>query len=276
MTQFTRRGLLIYPISGLTQTTKDAITQAFVDILQLETFANEAKMWDGDANFSADYGATGTHKALSFVCTPQLADAISNAMQAADGLWYLLNHAGTLLDTNDSTKLDNGTVTHGLNWEPDRDVTAGEVLQFNNQFVEVVQSHRTQADWTPDIAFALFKPYIQPGTAPQWRQPLGAHDAYPVVTPPARVTHNGQIYESALQIPNAWEPGVGAEWVLVDENGGGKGYPAWVQPTGAHDAYALGDKVSHNDKNWESMHDGANVWEPGGVGIGENIWKEIV
>lgn len=47
-------------------------------------------------------------------------------------------------------------------------------------------------------------------------------------------------------------------------------YPAWVQPTGAHDAYAKGSQVQHNDKVWESTTE-ANVWEPGVSG-----WKEIV
>lgn len=42
-------------------------------------------------------------------------------------------------------------------------------------------------------------------------------------------------------------------------------YPEWVQPTGAHDAYAKGAKVSHNGKKWISTAD-ANVWEPGVYG----------
>ena len=46
-------------------------------------------------------------------------------------------------------------------------------------------------------------------------------------------------------------------------------YPEWVQPTGAHDAYAKGTKVKHNGKKWISTAD-ANVWEPGVYG-----WEEI-
>ena len=45
-------------------------------------------------------------------------------------------------------------------------------------------------------------------------------------------------------------------------------WPEWVQPTGAHDAYAKGDKVSHNNKRWVSTVD-ANTWEPGVYG-----WEE--
>ena len=46
-------------------------------------------------------------------------------------------------------------------------------------------------------------------------------------------------------------------------------YPEWVQPIGAHDAYAKGAKSSHNGKNWISNVDG-NVWEPGAYG-----WTEV-
>lgn len=46
-------------------------------------------------------------------------------------------------------------------------------------------------------------------------------------------------------------------------------YSEWIQPTGASDAYAKGDKVSHNEKHWQSDIDG-NVWEPGVYG-----WSEI-
>jgi len=42
-------------------------------------------------------------------------------------------------------------------------------------------------------------------------------------------------------------------------------WPEWSQPIGAHDAYAAGDKCSHNGKHWVSNVDG-NVWEPGTYG----------
>lgn len=43
------------------------------------------------------------------------------------------------------------------------------------------------------------------------------------------------------------------------------GYPEWVQPLGASDAYNTGDIVSHNGVLYESAADG-NVWEPGVYG----------
>ena len=46
-------------------------------------------------------------------------------------------------------------------------------------------------------------------------------------------------------------------------------WPEWVQPTGAHDVYHLGDKVTHNNKHWLCSVDN-NSWEPGVYG-----WAEI-
>ena len=48
-------------------------------------------------------------------------------------------------------------------------------------------------------------------------------------------------------------------------------FPQWRQPTGAHDAYNKGDKVSDEGKHWISEIDG-NVWKPGTV-VG--AWSEI-
>ena len=47
------------------------------------------------------------------------------------------------------------------------------------------------------------------------------------------------------------------------------GYLPWVQPLGATDAYDMGDRVTHNDKVWESIAY-SNIWEPGVYG-----WVEV-
>lgn len=84
-----------------------------------------------------------------------------------------------------------------------------------------------------------------------------------------RYQYNGKLYKcvQAHTTQADWTPDkTPALWVEVslDE------FPEWKQPAGAHDAYAKGDKVKHNDKKWESTVD-ANVWEPGVHG-----WSEIV
>lgn len=41
--------------------------------------------------------------------------------------------------------------------------------------------------------------------------------------------------------------------------------PLWIQPSGAHDAYQIGDRVMHNNVLYES-DTANNVWEPGVYG----------
>lgn len=79
-----------------------------------------------------------------------------------------------------------------------------------------------------------------------------------------RRAYDGILYEviQAHTTQDGWEPpNVPALFkrVWTEE------YPEWVQPAGAHDAYAKGAKVSHNGKKWVSTAD-ANVWEPGVYG----------
>ena len=49
--------------------------------------------------------------------------------------------------------------------------------------------------------------------------------------------------------------------------------PEWIQPDSTN-PYMRGDKVTHNNKTWESLVDN-NVWEPGTVGT-EALWQEVV
>ena len=75
-----------------------------------------------------------------------------------------------------------------------------------------------------------------------------------------RVRYNSTLYK-CIQAHTAqadWTPdATPALWVAVslDE------YPEWVQPTGAHDAYNTGDKVSYNGKHYTSTID-ANTYAP--------------
>ena len=62
----------------------------------------------------------------------------------------------------------------------------------------------------------------------------------------------------------SWEPSVTPSlWTRTADPG--DEWPEWIQPTGAHNAYAQGAKVSHNGKHWVSDID-ANVYEPGVYG----------
>ena len=70
-----------------------------------------------------------------------------------------------------------------------------------------------------------------------------------------------------------WTPDVAVSLYVRVHHQPGEEYPDWVQPTGSHDAYNKGDKVTHIEKHWESLID-ANVWCPGDPGT-ETLWQEI-
>lgn len=80
-----------------------------------------------------------------------------------------------------------------------------------------------------------------------------------------RVRYNNTLYKCIQDNlgQTGWEPSnAPALWVKVAPEGT---IPDWVQPTGAQDAYAKGDKVIHKEKTWTSTVDD-NVWEPGVYG----------
>ena len=156
-------------------------------------------------------------------------------------------------------------------WAPGQSYTEGQLLSYNDAAIRVIAAHTSQADWTPDIAVALFSSTLLDDTIRPWRQPQGEHDAYP---PEHVVSHDGAHWRNDLDIPNVWEPGTYG-WLPVEAEGSEDWgpppdeepeYPAWAQPIGTHDAYPFGYVVTHNGNTWQSTHNGANSWEPGVFG----------
>ena len=79
-----------------------------------------------------------------------------------------------------------------------------------------------------------------------------------------RLLHGGTLYKcvQAHTSQADWTPdATPALWAVVSIGE----YPEWVQPTGAHDAYNTGDKVSYNGKHYICTAD-ANVYAPGVYG----------
>lgn len=127
---------------------------------------------------------------------------------------------------------------------------------------------------------ALLKAY------PPFKQPTGAHDALP---PGAQVSDEGRIWRNDLDKLNVWKPGtMNAGWTDITdmllaelnppapepEPGAPEGddqgtepeteepaAPPYKQPSGAHDAYNTGDRMTYNGETYESNIDG-NVWSP--------------
>ena len=86
-----------------------------------------------------------------------------------------------------------------------------------------------------------------------------------------RIRYGANLYKcvQAHTSQADWAPdAVPALWVKVSV----EEWPEWVQPTGAHDAYNTGDKVTYNGKRYVSLID-ANVYSPDAYPAG---WEEQV
>ena len=120
-------------------------------------------------------------------------------------------------------------------------MTRAEAIAYRNK-IETAAS--TMTDATALTAVELFPAWV-------------VGKAYAVND---RVQYNGTLYKciQAHTSQSDWMPSATpALWktVSVDE------YPEWVQPTGAHDAYNIGDKVTYNGQHYVCTSD-ANVYAP--------------
>ena len=88
-------------------------------------------------------------------------------------------------------------------WKAGLSVTAGQRYQYEGVLYRVLQSHTTQADWTPDITPALFA-VVSIDEWPEWIQPQGSEDAYNTGD---KVSHNGSHWVSLVD-SNVWVPGI--------------------------------------------------------------------
>ena len=116
-------------------------------------------------------------------------------------------------------------------------------------------------DATDDQALQAFAVY------PAWREGKAYAEG-------ERVRHNGELYRvlTAHEAQDTWTPDAAPSLfarVLTADDGT---VLAWVQPDSTN-AYAKGDRVTHNGSTWLSLVDG-NVWEPGATGT-ESLWQKL-
>lgn len=84
-----------------------------------------------------------------------------------------------------------------------------------------------------------------------------------------RLWYDGKLYKvvQTHTVQDDWTPDVSASLyteVSIEE------WPEWVQPTGVHDAYNIGDKVTFNGLHYVSLIN-ANVYSPTAYPAG---WEE--
>ena len=144
---------------------------------------------------------------------------------------------------------------------------AGDIYQHDGGAVIVRQSHE-RTIYAPAETPALFIVYREDAASVlEWV--VGES-----VLVGTRRTYGGVEYEcvQAHVTQSDWTPpNVPALWRAVEGGGDEPGDEIlpWVQPTGAHDAYNAGDRVTYQGWVWESTIN-ANVWAPGVYG-----WVQI-
>lgn len=168
------------------------------------------------------------------------------------------------------------------------DVPIGTPYRYGDQVYKLWQAHdaTNQPDWTPDKAVSLWDicHTTDPAKAKPYVTPQGTRGMYQTGDV---CTEGGKLYRSTME-NNVWEPSAYPQgWKTIDISGGvisqpeepeeptpepeEPKYPDFIQPTGAHDAYHIGDRVIYNGKLYECILDG-NAYSPDAYPQG---WKEI-
>lgn len=224
----------------------------------------------GPRNFSVPaYGATGaTHAAL-------------HAWEDAAFIAAVGAIAGVVLDNSSGDPVARTQAliaAQGAKWGAQApalptsgNVTAGSLYRFDDSLWSVIQTFsRTTYGADPSTYPALIRRLRDPRKAEAWRQPIDQYDSYRLVNAftgkPDECIYNGKTWRTKVD-NNVWEPTAqSAQWEEIDASGNPvvpppNEYPAWVQPTGAHDAYKIGDKVTFEGKRYTSKING-NTWSP--------------
>ena len=90
-------------------------------------------------------------------------------------------------------------------WAADTSYEVGDRVRYEGQLYKCLTAHTSQAQWTPPDAPSLWVRVDDPSQEwPEWVQPLGSTDAYPMG---AKVSHNSKHWISDIDA-NVYEPGV--------------------------------------------------------------------
>lgn len=91
-------------------------------------------------------------------------------------------------------------------WDGDsHNYAVGDRVSYESVLYKCLQAHTSQASWTPADSPSLWVRVDDPSQEwPEWVQPLGSTDAYPMG---AKVSHNSKHWISDIDA-NVYEPGV--------------------------------------------------------------------
>ena len=90
-------------------------------------------------------------------------------------------------------------------WADDKSYAVDDRVSYDGIPYKCLTAHDSQESWTPDVSPSLWVRVDTPADEwPEWGQPLGSTDAYPMG---AKVSHNDKHWVSDVDA-NIWEPGV--------------------------------------------------------------------
>jgi hypothetical protein len=78
----------------------------------------------------------------------------------------------------------------------------GDRFRYENKLYKVIQAHTSQEGWKPNELPALYLNLMPDNVIPEWKQPIGVHDAYSIGD---KVIFEGKVYKS-LTDSNTWSP----------------------------------------------------------------------
>lgn len=122
-------------------------------------------------------------------------------------------------------------------------------------------NRRDNSYWVPGDLNSGWVRFWAAGEEPTWA-PDTQYEAEVVVV------HLGVRYRALVDEFSevGREPNDPVMWAVWEDLTPPVDIPAWVQPTGSHDAYPAGAEVTHNGRHWLNSHGDGNVWEPGVFG----------
>lgn len=110
----------------------------------------------------------------------------------------------------DAASFDDTLALERIEWFPiwnenEVEYKEGDRVRYEDLLYKCLQGHTSQSTWTPAAAVSIWVRVDNPAEEyPEWRQPTGATDAYPLG---AKVSHNDKHWISGYA-DNVWEPGV--------------------------------------------------------------------
>ena len=87
-------------------------------------------------------------------------------------------------------------------YQVDKQYKEDDIFKYEGKLYKVIQEHTSLENWIPSELPALYLSMMPENVIPEWKQPVGGHDAY---NKGDKVIFEGEVYESIID-SNTWPP----------------------------------------------------------------------